>query len=112
MSCADRVKLTTYRRHASTPKRCWIQAAARSVASTSSASAGQRARPRARTAFGERPGVHRAVLADLQLGQVEAERLGLPDQLLQLAVRLPGGSRGGQRLLDQAQIGQECPGPG
>jgi hypothetical protein len=36
------------------------------------------------------------VLADLQAGQVEAERLGLPDQLLQLTERLPGRARGGQ----------------
>ena len=35
MSAADRVKLTTYRRHASIPNRSWIQAAARNVASTS-----------------------------------------------------------------------------
>jgi hypothetical protein len=29
------------------------------------------------------------VLPDLQPGQMEAERLGLPDQVLQLAGRLP-----------------------
>ena len=39
MSAADRVKLTTYRRQASTPNLPWIHATARSVASTSVACA-------------------------------------------------------------------------
>ena len=46
--------------------------------------------------------VHRAVLADLQLGQVEPEGLGLPDQLLQLAVGLPVRPGLGQRALERA----------
>ena len=58
--------------------------------------------------FGEHPGVYRAVLADLQLGEVEAERLRLPDEVLHLAVGLPARSRGYQRPLDQAHIGHEC----
>ena len=37
-----------------------------------------------------------AVLADLQLGQMEAEGLHLPDQVLELAVRLTGGPARGQ----------------
>ena len=39
--------------------------------------------------------MHAAVLAHLELGQVEAERLHLPDQVLQLAVCLP--QRAGRR---------------
>ncbi len=41
--------------------------------------------------FAQRPGVHLAVLPDLQAGQVEPERLGLPDKVLQLTERLLGG---------------------
>jgi hypothetical protein len=52
-------------------------------------------------------GVHRAVLAHLQRRGVEPERLRLPDQVLQLAVRLPGGARAQQRVLDQPQVGEK-----
>ena len=55
----------------------------------------------------ERPRVHLGVLADLQLGQVEPERLDLPDQVLQLAVGLPAGTGRGQRDLNRAQLGQQ-----
>ena len=48
--------------------------------------------------------MHRAVLPDLQFGQVKTERLGLPEQLLQLAEGLPGGVRLDERLLHQAEI--------
>ena len=124
MSAAERVKLTTYRWQASTPNRSCTQATARNVASTSSVSAdscaaGPAPRPRCarrragrRAEFGQRPRVHRAVLPDLQAGQVKAERLGLPDQVLQLAERLPGRTRGGQRVLHGTQVGQESGGPG
>ncbi len=55
----------------------------------------------------QRTFVHRAVLAHLQRRGVEAERLGLPDQVLQLPERLPARARTGQRVLDQAQVGEE-----
>ena len=54
----------------------------------------------------DRGGVDRAVLANLDLRQMEAERLGLPDQVLQLAVcaaDVPGQS---QRSLNQSQVGK------
>ena len=38
---------------------------------------------------------------------MEPERLGLPDQVLQLPERLPRGAGRGQRLLDQAQVSEE-----
>ena len=96
MSAPERVKLTTYRRHASTPNRPWIHATARKVASTSGRSGPTAAAARLRS----RPGRGRAprVLADLQPGQVEPERLRLPDQVLQLAGRLPGRAGRGQRV--------------
>jgi hypothetical protein len=43
---------------------------------------------------------------------VEAERLGLPDQVLQLAEGLLGGARRRQRLLDDPQVGEVLRGPG
>ena len=46
-----------------------------------------------RAEFGQRPCVHLAVLPDLQAGQVEAERLRLPDEVLQLAAGLLGRAR-------------------
>ena len=104
MSAAERVKLTTYRRHARAPNRPWIQAITRNVASTSLR---LRRRRLAALQLGQRPGVHLAVLPDLQLGQVEPERLRLPDQVLQLAERLPRCARRRQRVLHQAQVGQE-----
>ena len=58
----------------------------------------------------QRGRVHGTVLAHLQLGQVEAERLDLPDQVLKLAVRLANGTRLGQRPLGQAQVVSELPG--
>ena len=57
--------------------------------------------------FGQGRGVHLAVLADLQLGEVEPEGLGLPDEVLELAVGLPVRPGGGQGLLDGAQVGEE-----
>ena len=74
--------------------------------------AGQRRQFRSAPQLSERPLVHRAVLPDLQAGQVKAERLGLPAQVLQLAERLPGRTRGGQRVLQHAQVGHEPGGPG
>ena len=56
--------------------------------------------------LGQRPGVHLAVLPDLQAGQVETERLRLPDEVLQLAERLLGRAGGGQRRLHHPQVGQ------
>ena len=109
MSAADRVKLTTYRWQAATPNRSWIQPTARNVASTSVVCADSVA---ARPDLGQRAGVHRAVLADLQPGQVEAERLRLPDQLLQFTERLPGGTRRRQRLLDQRRSARKSAQPG
>ena len=104
MSRAERVKLTTYRRHARAPKRPWIQAITRNVARTSCVCGDGGSPP---LQLGQRPGVHLAVLPDLQLGQVEPERLRLPDQVLQLAERLPRRARRRQRVLHQAQVGQE-----
>ena len=54
--------------------------------------------------------MHRAVLPDLQAGQVKAERLHLPDQLLQFTERQPGGTGRRQRLLDQQQVVAEVRG--
>ena len=51
-----------------------------------------------------------AVLADLELGEVEAEGLDLPDQVLQLAVRDCGRARRGQRGLHQPQVGEQLAG--
>ncbi len=50
--------------------------------------------------------MHRRVLTHLELGEVEAERLDLPDQLLQVPVRLPGRPGGGERVLHDAQVGR------
>ena len=57
--------------------------------------------------FLQRRRMHGAVLTDLKLGQVEAEGLGLPDEVLKLAVGLPVGSRCRQRALDEPQVGDE-----
>ena len=38
---------------------------------------------------------------------MESERLGLPDEVLELAVRLPGGASCRQRPLRQPQVGDE-----
>jgi len=40
--------------------------------------------------------MNEAVLAHLKLGEVKTECLGLPDQVLQLAVRQARGTRGRQ----------------
>ena len=45
-------------------------------------------------------GVHHGVLTELHLHHVEAEGLGLPDQILQRAVSGTLGTGGGQRTLD------------
>ena len=47
------------------------------------------------------------VLAHLEPGQVESECLGLPDQVLQLSVGLPGRAGVGQGTLDQPEVGEE-----
>ena len=107
MSAADRVKLTTYRRHASTPNRRWIHAATRNGGEHLLGLRRQGPIGRGVPQLGEHPGVHGTVLADLQLGEVEAERLGLPDEVLQLAVRLLAGTGGRQRVLDEAQVRHE-----
>ena len=55
----------------------------------------------------QRGAVHRAVLAHLELGEVEAERAQHPDHVLQLAVRGPGVTRGHERVLHQGEV-LEC----
>ena len=52
----------------------------------------------------QRPLMHLAVLAYLELGQVKAECLGLPQQALDLAHRQTGGARCGERVADRAQV--------
>jgi hypothetical protein len=47
------------------------------------------------------------MLTDLQLGEVEAERLDLPDQVLQLPVRLAYRTRLDQGVLHDPQVGEE-----
>src|ERR1039458_1996295 len=46
-----------------------------------------------------------AMLPDFQLGQMKAEGLGLPAQVLELAERLTASSRPVQFLLQQADVG-------
>ncbi len=60
--------------------------------------------------LGQGLGVDGGVLADLEGGQVEAERLGLPGQVLELPVGQPGRPGRGQRRLDQAHVVQELAG--
>ena len=66
----------------------------------------------ARPQLRQRLGVHPGVLAHLKAREVEAERLGLPDQVLQLTVRLPDRAGLRERRLDQAQVGEEVRRPG
>ena len=115
---AEVVNETTYRWHAANPNRRWIHAITR-IVSGSPRSSGRRGMGRghgrgspgrqARSSASARACTCR-MLADLEARQVEPERLGLPDQVLQLPVRLPGRPGGGQRRLDQPQVGQELPG--
>src|SRR6266851_7908368 len=58
--------------------------------------AGRRRESRIRSQFGEGSGVDLAVLAHLEPCQVKAERLHLPDQMLQLAVGLAARARGSE----------------
>ena len=48
--------------------------------------------------------MHLAVLADFQLGQVEAERLRLPDQVLQLAIGEACRTCLRQRIAERMQV--------
>ena len=57
--------------------------------------------------FGEHLGVDGGVLTHLEFGEVEAERLHLPQQLLEVSVRLAWGTRIDEGLLHGAQIGQQ-----
>ena len=52
-------------------------------------------------------GMHHGVLTELHLHHVEAEGLGLPDQILQRAVSGTLGTGGGQRTLDHLEVGEE-----
>jgi hypothetical protein len=49
-------------------------------------------------------GVDEAVLAHLELGEMKSECLHLPDQVLELAIRQPRSTGGGQGCLHCAQI--------
>ena len=51
--------------------------------------------------------MHPAVLADLELGEVESERLGLPHQMLQLAGSEPRRTRRHERIANYAQVAQQ-----
>ena len=62
---------------------------------------------RARAAGGdlrERLAMHAAVLADLQVREVKAERLRLPDELVHLAIRLARSARGDERILQRPKV--------
>ena len=54
--------------------------------------------------------VHVGVLANLQRGEVEAEGLDLPDEILDLAGSHPIGSVSAKRVLHPAQVGQQLGG--
>ena len=58
-------------------------------------------------ALGEDLRMDGGVLAHLELGQVESERLDLPQQLLQVPVRLSRSARGDERVLHDAQVVQQ-----
>src|SRR5699024_1774223 len=60
-----------------------------------------------RTQFLQRCGVYLAVLANLQFGEVEAEGLGLPDQVLEFTVGLSDRAGRGQGFLHDPQVGEE-----
>jgi len=51
--------------------------------------------------------MHGTVLSDLELSQVEAERLRLPHQVLQFTESLPGGTERRELALHQVQISDE-----
>ena len=63
-----------------------------------------------RDALGEHLRVHGRVLTHLELGEVEAEGLDLPDQLLQVTVGLAGRAGRDERVLHDAQVGQQVRG--
>src|SRR5580700_11473124 len=48
--------------------------------------------------------MHAAVLTDLEIREVKAERLRLPDELVQLSIRLAGSPRRGERILDAEKV--------
>ena len=54
--------------------------------------------------------MHLGVLADLELGEVEAEGLDLPDQLLQVPEGGTGGTGRDERLLDDAEVREQVVG--
>ena len=101
------VKLMTYRRQASTPKRAWIRAMDRNVARTSAT-----VTPAATSSSGpapvaqrlERRPVDRGVLADLERGEVEAEGGDLPAQVRELAVRHARQAVGDERVLEHREV--------
>ena len=51
--------------------------------------------------------MHRAVLTDLKSGKMEAEGLGLPDDVLKLTVGLPGRADSGERRLHEPEVANE-----
>src|SRR5207245_5895653 len=57
--------------------------------------------------LGQRVRVDLAVLPDLELSKMKAERLDLPDEVLQLAVSLSRRARAGERGLDAAEVCHE-----
>ena len=58
----------------------------------------------------ERGGVHRRVLADLERGEVEAEGLGLPPEVLELAEGQARGAGGDEGVLHGAEVLDELGG--
>ena len=58
----------------------------------------------------ERGGVHRRVLADLERGEVEAEGLGLPAEVLELAEGQARGAGGDEGVLHGAEVLDEVGG--
>ncbi len=93
-----------YRPAARGPYRSCRNATTRNTSSTSSASSD---RPAPDVELGEHFRVHRRVLPHLEFGQVEAERLDLPDQLLEVPVRLSRRARLRQRVLHDPQVGEQ-----
>jgi hypothetical protein len=53
--------------------------------------------------------MHRAVLADLELGEVKSKSLGLPDEMLQLSIRKARRSGRGKRIANRAQVIEQLP---
>ena len=62
--------------------------------------------------LGERRPVHGTVLTHLELGEVEAEGLQHPDDVLQLAARGPGVAGGDERLLHEQEVRERLVRPG